>query len=109
MVPLTIRALSSHLDLKINENLGLQPLQGRQTGEFPVGKIFSYRLDYNHQTNLKVVEAIRPGNCKGCYLYQGGICQKDFTALCSAYSRYDKKWVIFQEVSEEEVGDVSTI
>ena len=65
-------------------------------GEAAVGRVI--RIG---RLRLKVVEAEKNGNCRGCYFFQGGICNKTTSHKCTAYSRYDKTWVIFKKVDKD--------
>lgn len=43
-----------------------------------------------------IEEAPNAGSCKGCDLLIEGVCHKPRKCPCSAYSRMDKRWVIFK-------------
>lgn len=69
------------------------------TNDLPLGTIVTDNRNGKKPIKRYVlVEAPKPGSCKGCDLYIDRVCWRTKKLNCSAYSRLDKTWVILKEV-----------
>ena len=75
------------------------PTPSTTSSDLPIGSIFVDSKLCHDQPSKKflIVKAEKPGSCRGCDLFIEGVCWKIKKLHCSAYSRFDKTWVILKE------------